>query len=361
MRQILGSFIVFSVLLIVGCERSDNSGTSGSSGAATQSSASSGKKITVAMLPKKKGIPYFTTCAAGAEEAAKELGNVTLIYDGPTDGSPEKAASMIETWMLQGVDVIAVSPNDPKVLAPAMKKAQESGVKVITWDADGEPGTRSFFVNQATAQDIGFALVDALAADIARADGKPAPADAEGEVAIVTATLTAANQNAWMEHMKARLASNYPKLKLAEVKPCNEDQKVAFQVTQDLMNAYKNLKGVFAISSVAFPGAAEAIKQAGKGGTGGKGGTVQVTGLSTPNEMKKYVEDGTVQSVILWNTNDLGYLTIQTANSLAGDALKPGVTKLNAGRLGEKEVRGDNVLLGKILVFTKDNIGQFNF
>ena len=353
MRQFLVSAIVFG-LFIVGCERSDTSGAGGGSGTTTQSS-SSGKKITVAMLPKKKGIPYFTTCAAGAEEAAKELGNVELIYDGPIDGSPEKAASMIEKWTLQGVDVIAVSPNDPKVLAPAMTKAQEAGVKVITWDADGEPGTRSFFVNQATAQDIGFTLVDALAADIAAADKKSAPADAEGEVAIVTATLTAANQNAWMEHMKARLASNYPKLKLVEVKPCNEDQKLAFQVTQDLMNAYANLKGVFAISSAAFPGSAEAIKQA------GKSGKVQVTGLSTPNEMKKYVEDGTVKSVILWNTNDLGYLTIQTASAVANGTLKPGDTKLVAGRLGEKEVRGDNVLLGKILVFTRDNIGQFNF
>ena len=358
MRQSLCSLIVlFGFLVVVGCERSD-SGSSGGGTTTTQSSAgsaSSGKKITVALLPKQKGIPYFTTCAAGADAAAKELGNVDLIYDGPMDGKAENAASMIERWMLRGVDVIAVSPNDPKILAPAMKKAQESGVKVITWDADGEPGTRSFFVNQATAQDIGFALVDALAADIAAADKKPSPKDAEGEVAIVTATLTAANQNAWMEHMKARLASNFPKLKLVDVKPCDEDQKKAFQITQDLMNAYPNLKGVFAISSAAFPGSAEAIKQA------NKGGKVQVTGLSTPNEMRKYVEDGTVKSVILWNTNDLGYLTIQTARALVDGKLKAGDTKLSAGRLGEKEVRGDNVLLGKILVFTKDNIGQFNF
>ena len=352
MRQLLVSLIVVGFFfLVVGCERSDTSNTGGG-GATTKKS---GREITVALLPKKKGIPYFTTCAAGAEEAAKELGNIQLIYDGPIDGSPEKAASMIETWMLQGVDVIAVSPNDPKVLAPAMKKAQESGVKVITWDADGDDGTRAFFVNQATAQDIGFALVDTLAADIAKADGKSAPADAEGEIAIVTATLTAANQNAWMEHMKQRLASTYPKLKLVEVKPSNEDQKLAFQVTQDLISAYPNLKGVFAISSAAFPGAAEAIKQS------GKAGKLQVTGLATPNDMRQYVLDGTVKSVVLWNTNDLGYLTVQAANALANGSLKPGDAKLAAGRLGEKEVRGDNVLLGKILVFTKDNIGQFNF
>src|ERR1043165_4724920 len=112
------------------------------------------------MLPKKKGLPYFTTCAKGAEEAAKELGDVELIYDGPTDGSPEKAAGMIEKWTWQGVDVIAVSPNDPEVLARSMREARDKGVHVITWDADGKDNTREFFVNQATAQDIGYALVD---------------------------------------------------------------------------------------------------------------------------------------------------------------------------------------------------------
>ena len=351
-------FLVPLVILcfIAGCENRETTSTSSASTQpAAGSASSSGKKITVALLPKQKGIPYFTTCADGAKAAADELGNVELIYDGPMDGKAENAASMIERWMLQGVDVIAVSPNDPKIVAPAMKKAQEQGVKVITWDADGEPGTRSFFVNQATAQDIGYALVDTLAGDIAKADGKSQAGDAEGEVAIVTATLTAANQRAWQDHMEARLKEKYPKLKLVDVKPCNEDQKLAFQVTQDLMNAYPNLKGVFAISSAAFPGSAEAIKQA------NKSGKVQVTGLSTPNDMKKYVEDGVVKSVILWNTNDLGYLTVRTARSLVDGTLKSGDAKIAAGRLGDKEVKGDNVMLGKILVFTKDNIGQFNF
>ena len=94
---------------------------SGDAGGAT------GKTLRVAMLPKKKGVPYFTSCSKGAEEAAKELG-IELVYDGPTDGSPEKAASMIERWTAQGFDVIAVSPNDPAVLAPAMRAARAKGV-----------------------------------------------------------------------------------------------------------------------------------------------------------------------------------------------------------------------------------------
>lgn len=311
------------------------------------SSATPGGKITVCLLPKKKGVPYFTSCAAGAQQAADELGNVRLIYDGPTDGSPEKAAAMIERWTLQGVDVIAVSPNDPQVLAPAMKKARQKDVHVITWDADGAFDTREFMVSQATPRQIGYALVDTLARDLGGDD-------AEGEVAIVTATLTAANQNEWIRHIRERLTA-YPKLSLVGVQPSNEDQRLAYQATKDLMNAHPNLRGVWAISSVAFPGAAEAIKQA------GRSGQVLVTGLSTPNDMRKYVHDGVVRSVILWNTIDLGYLTIYAAEAVATGKLKPGATTLSAGRLGEKKIEGDQILLGDILIFTKDNIDQFDF
>jgi ABC-type sugar transport system substrate-binding protein len=279
--------------------------------------------------------------------AAKELGNVELIYDGPTSGKAEEAASMIEQWTLQGVDVIAVSPNDPAILAPAMKKAREKGVRVITWDADGQPDTREWFVNQATAQAIGYALVDTMAKDLGGLN-------ASGEVAIVTATLTAANQNEWMKHMEERLKT-YPGLKLVGVKPSNEDQMLAKNVTQDFIKAYPNLKGIFAISSAAFPGSAEGIKQA------GKTGQVLVTGLATPNDMKAYVKEGVVKSVVLWNTQDLGYLMVHVANATVNGELKPGATSFKAGRLGERKIAGDHVLLGDYLVFTKENIDQYNF
>jgi rhamnose transport system substrate-binding protein len=257
---------------------------------------------------------------------------------------------MVDRWVLKGVDVIAVSPNDPQVLAPAMKKARQKGVRVITWDADAPADSREFLVNQATAKEIGEALVDTMAKDIADGTGM----EPEGDVAIITASLTAANQNEWMKYMKERLAK-YPKLKLVATKPSDEDQRKAFQTAQDLMKAHPNLKGIWGISTVAFPGAAEAVKQA------GKSGKVLVTGLATPNDMKAYVKDGTVKSVILWNTMDLGYLTVRAAAALAEGKLKAGDTSFEAGRLGTKKIEGDQILLGKILVFTKDNIDQFDF
>ena len=304
-------------------------------------------KIVIALLPKQKGVPYFTSCYEGAAQAATDLGNVEVRYDGPTDGSPEQAAEMIEKWVLKGVDVIAVSCNDPAVLSPVLKRAREKGVKVITWDADADADARDFFVNQATAQQIGYGLVDAMAKDLGGVAAK-------GDVAIVTARLTAANQNAWMEHMRERLKT-YPGLKLVATKPSNEDQKLAHDVTSDLIKAYPNLKGVFAITSVAFPAAAEAVEKA------GKSGTVFVTGLSTPNTMKDYVHSGTVGSVLLWDTRDLGYLTIEVAVALAKGELKSGATSFTSRRLGECKIEGDNVLLGDPLVFTKDTIDDYDF
>ncbi|MBS1714946.1 MAG: substrate-binding domain-containing protein [Armatimonadetes bacterium] len=338
------SFVLalFATLALAGCS-GGGEGTARDGGGG--GSMAGGKTVQVYLLPKQKGVPYFTSCSEGAEEAAKELGGVEVHYDGPTDGSPEKAAAMIQKWALKGADVIAVSVNDPAVLGPALKEARDKGVKVITWDADADASSRDYFVNQATAEQIGFGLVDTMAKDIG---------EAGGDVAIVTARLTAANQNEWMKHMKVRL-EKYPNLKLVATKASNEDQKLAFEVTTDLMKAYPNLKGVFAISSVAFPGAAEAVKQA------GKAGQVMVTGLSTPNDMRAFVKDGTVKSVLLWNTKDLGFLTVEVAKALATGELKPGATEFDSKRLGKRAVKGDNVLLGDPMVFTKENIDRFQF
>jgi ABC-type sugar transport system substrate-binding protein len=333
-------------IALSGCSKSDSSSSSSGSG----TTQASGEKHTVFLLPKTKGNPYFETCADGAKEAAEKLGTVDLTYDGPTSGSAEEAAKMIEQWTLQGANVIAVSASNPAVEAPAMKAARDKGVHVITWDSDTPPDSREFFVCQASSEQIGNALTDTLAKDIGGGDATKAA----GEVVIVTAQMTAANQNEWIKYIKLRL-EKYPQLKLVDIQPSNDDQTKAQQVTQDLIKSHPNLKGIFAISSQAFPGAAEAIKLA------GKAGQVQVTGLSTPKGMKGYVHDGTVKSVVLWNTNDLGYLTTCVADAVANGTLKKGATTFNAGRLGEKKIEGDTILLGDIIVFNKDNIDKFNF
>ena len=330
--------LVLSVALNAGCN-----GPAQNDQAARLTST---KKIRVCLLPKIKGISYFSSCYDGAKRAAQELGNVDLIYDGPIDGDPKKQAEMIERWIVDKVDVICVAPSAPDVVANAMKDARAAGIHVITWDADGTPDSREFFVNQATPQSIGKGLVSAMVHDV----GGP---EVAGEVVIVSSDPTAANQNSWIEVMKPALEAT--RLKLVTIKYPGENASNALADAQDVIKKYPELKGIFGISSVSFPGAAEAVDQS------GKSGKIMVTGLSTPNDMKRFVQSGKVKSVVLWNTHDLGYLTVRVAEGLVTGKLKPGDSQADAGELGTRPISGDHVLLGDILVFTRENIDQYSF
>jgi ABC-type sugar transport system substrate-binding protein len=306
--------------------------------------AAHAQKMVVAMLPKAKGNAYFLSCKAGADKAAKELG-IELLFDGPTDSNAAKQNEIVENWITLGVDVIAVAAENKEGISTALRKAQKAGVKVIAYDADAMPDARSFFVNQATPEGIGFALMD----EAARL------CDSQGEFAIITATLTAANQREWQKHIEARLKDKYPNMKLVAVRPSDDLKDKAQSEATALMSANPNLKCILAICSPGVPGAAEAVKQA------GKTGKVKVLGLGLPNENKRYVHEGVTDSVILWNTENLGYLTIYAAAALSKGELKAGATTFKAGSLGEFEVKGDNILLGKPFIFNKGNIDKFDF
>ena len=174
----------------------------------------------------------------------------------------------------------------------------------------------------------------------------------------MTTTLTAPNQNAWIAVMKDILAKKYPKLKIVDTRAPGENQQKALEEATDLLKVYPNLKGIWAVGGVPFPGVAEAVKQA------GKAGKVAVVGLATPQTMAPYIKDGTVRDTVLWNPIDLGYLSIFAAKAAVEGKVKPG-SKFTAGRLGEYTVLKDKIsstlVLGPATVFNKDNVDKFNF
>ena len=305
--------------------------------------AAPAKRTVIAMMPKAKGDPYFVSCRVGAEAAAAELG-VDLIWDGPTGLDAARQNELVESWITRGVDVIAVAVENRASISTALRKAQGRGIRVLTWDADAEPDARSFFVNQATAEGIGHGLTD----EAARLLG------GKGEFAIITGALSAANQNEWISFIKERLADRYPNLKLATIRPSDDDRDKAFAETQTILRAFPNVKLVMAISAPAVPGAGEAVRQA-------RRPDVKVIGLSLPNMNKPYVHEGVVQTVMLWNTADLGYLTVYAGALMAQNKLAPGATSIDAGRLGTIAIRGSEVILGPPLLFTKENIDKFDF
>ncbi|MFO0912650.1 MAG: substrate-binding domain-containing protein [Pirellulales bacterium] len=301
------------------------------------------RRVTVAMMPKSKGNAYFIACRKGAEEAARELG-VELIWDGPTDTDPAKQNEVVETWITRGCDVIAVACENRDGIASVLRKARAAGIHVITWDADTTPDAREYFVNQATPQQIGYSLMDTAARVL----------DGRGEFAIVTASLTAGNQIEWIKHIEARLAEKYPEIQLAMIRPSDDKQDKAFDETAAILKSNPNVRLIMSICSPAVPGAAEAVKQSGRK-------DVKVIGLGLPNDNKRYVHEGITDTVILWNTMDLGYLTIQAGHALATGRLQTGATTFNAGRLQSLRIDGDNILLGDPYRFTAENIDQFDF
>jgi len=308
-----------------------------------QSPAAQARRITIAMMPKAKGDPYFVSCRAGAEEAARELG-VELIWDGPTGLDAAKQNEVVENWITRKVDVIAVSVENRAGISTVLRKAQQRGIRVITWDADAEPDARDFFVNQATPEGIGTTLTDEAARLL----------DGRGDFAIITGALSAANQNEWMVHIRKRLAEKYPDVKLVTVRPSDDDRDKAFAETQTVLRANPSVRLIMAISAPAVPGAAEAVRQAGRTG-------VSVIGLSLPNMNRPYVHAGVVQTVVLWNTKDLGYLTVYAGWRVANGALASGARSFEAGRLGSLEIRGRDIILGAPLLITKANIDTFDF
>jgi rhamnose transport system substrate-binding protein len=343
--QVCGLVLLAVLGFATGCgDSSTSTSTSGGAEATASRARSGGDRITIALMPKSKGNAYFVSCRAGAERAAKDLG-VELIFDGPVNPDPAKQNEIVENWITLGVDVIAAACENRDGISTALRKAQEKGIKVITYDSDAQPDARSFFVNQATPEGIGHGLMD----EAARLIGDT------GEFAIITASLTAANMNEWQRHIEARRAEKYPGLRMVALRPCDDLKDKAQAEATTLLSAYPNLKLIMAICSPAVPGAAEAVKQA------GKTGQVKVIGLGLPSENRRYVKEGVTETVMLWKTEDLGYLTVCAAHALAKGELKPGDTTFKAGDLGEFEIAGDNILLGKPFLFNRDNIDQFSF
>jgi rhamnose transport system substrate-binding protein len=303
--------------------------------------------LKIAFLPKQLNNPYFTVADNGGIQAVKEFGGTGKAV-GPSEASASSQVSYINTLAQQRQDAIVISANDPNAVVPALKAAAAQGVKVVSFDSDTAPEGRQVFVNQATAEDLGRSEVQVLAKQI----------NNSGQIAILSATANATNQNTWIKFMKDELTKpQYKNMKLVKVAYGNDDDQISFQQTQGLLQAYPNLKGIISPTTVGIAAAARYLS-----GSSYKG-KVALTGLGTPNQMRKFVQDGTVESFELWDPGKLGYLAAYAAAALCSGQVtgKQGET-FKAGNLGQKTIGKDGeVLLGPPQVFNKSNIDKFNF
>jgi len=348
----LVALAVASMVALAACggtTKNSGSGASATTAAGGQANPSAPIKqgLKIAFLPKQVNNPYFTTADNGGKQAIGEF-NGEYKEVGPSEASASAQVPYINTLTQQRQDAIVISADDPNAVVPALKAAMVQGIKVVTYDADTAPEGRTVFVNQASPEDIGRSEVQVLGKQL----------NYTGQIAILSATSTAANQNTWIKFMKDELSKpQYSKMKLVKVAYGNDDDQTSFQQAQGLLQAYPNLKGIISPTTVGVSAAARYLS-----GSSFKG-KVALTGLGTPNQMRKFVQDGTVQSFELWDPGKLGYLAAYSAAALASGQItgKEGET-FKAGNLGTKTIGKDGeILLGPPQVFDKSNIDQFNF
>ena len=312
-KKVISALLVGSMALsLMACGGGNKATTTESSkAAAAGDTASSGGK-NVVFMPKLVGIPYFTTCNEGAQEAAKELG-ITCTYNGPTTADAAQQVTMLEDYIAQGVDAIAVAPNDPAAMASVLKKANDAGILVMDWDTQADPSLTKVSVCQVNDQKFGEHMVDKLIEYMGTDSG---------QIALVTGGLSAANLNAWIKASKDYLAKKYPNIEIVnngDPYPTDEKQDVAYSTTKDIMKAYPNVIGILGYSTPSAPGCGEAIRDL------GLQDKVTLVANGVEADIQDVLSDGSLDCGNLWNTQDLGRITMAVASYLLqGNELKNG-------------------------------------
>jgi rhamnose transport system substrate-binding protein len=346
-RRLLASAVVLvASATLAACSSSNNSSPSAGSSSPDSGGLKTGLKAFV--IPKLLGAQYFTIAdsakSGGAIAGLQALGETGTETSG-TAATPASELPAIQAAITKGANILIVSATDPTALCPTLKAAMAKGITVVTYDSDA-PTCRDLFVNQASSQAVGDSLVDLMAKQI----------HDSGDIGIVSAAASATNQNAWIGYMKQEL-TKYPKIHLVSTVYGNDDPTTATQVTQGLLQRYPNLKGIISPTSVGIVSAAQVVASS------KYKGKVIVTGLGTPDSMKKYVADGVSPEFELWNPANLGYLAAYAAVNYASHKITNAQGQsFTAGKLGKFTVGPDHtIILGPPLVFSAANINNYNF
>lgn len=301
---------------------------------------------TIVLVPKQTSDPFFTAAESGAREAAEELG-YEIDYVGPTTADAAGQVTTLESALQQKPAGIAIAPNDPDAVAPVLKKAMEQGVVVSSFNADAAKDAREFFVSQASDEGIAAAIVETMAEQT----------NGEGTFLLVTSTATAANQKTWLAMMRPYIAEHYPKMKIAQVIPGNDDPATVLQVTSSYLSAHKNdTTGVWVIGG-GMSGAVKAQKQLGIDPK-----QMPVAGLCIPSDVRADMHAGLIKNCVLWSPADTAYADVYAiVAKIKGTYPESGNGTLEAGRLGTLEIKDNVVQVGDPITFTEENIDKYQF
>ncbi len=314
--------------------------------------AEKGKEADMVLLPKFLGILVFDQANEGAQEAHAELENPgELLFVGPTpENSVAGQIEIITTATTQGRDGVMISNNSGDQIAPAAKAAQEGGAAVVTWDSPIPSGEgEDVFISQVDFGSIGVVMADMAHSILGGA----------GQMAVLSATPDAANQNAWIAAMDEALKDEkYKDIEVVDVVYGDDQSELSYNRALALVDQYPDLGVIMAPTSVGIVAAAKALQDE------GLCDEIKVSGLGLPAEMVSYTMNGCAPEFALWDFRDLGYLTYYATYLLATDQMEPEIgTTFTAGRMGDFTIEEDpgrpgtkRVLMGPFTVYNAENV-----
>lgn len=336
------ALVASTALALSACGSSDDGGS-------TDAEGGSGGDQAITYIPKQLNNPYTDVVLGGGEEGASAAGFAASEVVGPLEASASSQVTFINAETQAGTDVIVIAANDPDAVCPALNEARDAGAKIVAFDSDTNPDCRDVFISQVVAKDVALIQVQLIAEQIG----------GEGQIAILSATANATNQNEWIEFMEEELSSNpdYADIELVAKVYGDDDDAKSFQEAQGLMQAYPDLKGIVSPTTVGIAATARYLS------TSEYKGEVALTGLGLPNEMRPFVKDGTVEAFALWDPAQLGYVAAFAGKALAdGEITGAAGDTFAAGDLGDREVGdGGTVIVGPPTTFDADNIDDYDF
>ena len=346
MKKFFGLFVSIAMIfsILAACSATTAKPEDNSKGTASQKSGP--KKY--AFVFKNTGNPYGDKMQEGFQNAIKEAGGQVILRS-PDQPTAEGQIQIIQELINQKVDSITIAANDQDALQPVLQQAMNAGIKVSSVDSAVNAKSRMVHVNQANPERIGSVLIDGVSQMIG---GK-------GEIAILSATSQATNQNTWIEYMKKELQKpEYKNIKLVKVAYGDDLRDKSVSETEGLLQSYPNLKAIIAPTTVGIAAAGKVLTDK------GLVGKVKLTGLGLPSEMATYIQNGVCPWMYLWNPIDVGAAAGYTAKALVDGTITGKVgDKFKAGTLGDQTVvqdgDGTQVMLGDPFKFDKDNIAKW--
>ena len=320
-------------------------------GLAMSTAAFAQDPVSIVYIGKNTGNPYFDSITGGFEDACKELG-CEFEFVAPATAEATSQIPFIEAQIQRGVDVIAIAPNSPDAMNQVLQQAKDKDILVLTVNGD--------IVGSEQYRDANILPVDFTKTGPNQVELMGKLIDYDGEIAILSATTEAPDQNTWIAAMKDTLEKDpkYANMKLVATVYGDDQPEKSTTEMEALLSNYPNLEGVIAPTTVGVAAAAQVVQSR------GIADKVKVTGLGLPSEMRDFVKDGTVDAFQLWSPYNEGWLAAHFAGGVLNGSIKNevgetfDVPNLGSITIGEKNVMNTQAELTE---FNADNIDEFNF